>query len=329
MIMRTKNKPYCCPRCGYKTQKKCDIARHFFNKKKLCPGQELELELSDDIKDIVLKNRVYQPPKQDTSSVVTNINTYMQNFTNINTFIANIDTIDKLIKYTDYNKIELLTLDQSVEEKFIAKTRRLENDGYKFGFELKRDDLLDIVDQVSNAYKFQTFQDLNIYYDSKVNKLKIFDGEWEEMLTNKGVKKIIETIQNNYWDEYECYLLRKVYCKDGDLFRSQKCKELVEEYYKFIGSFDIEPYSKGKSDDTITSNGSNDYSISEEWYSRYVRIRDNIKKSEINEMKRNVLDIIRKNSARNVEELNKKVFELFSTDEAFKDVLICKKFLQT
>jgi hypothetical protein len=96
------------------------------------------------------------------------------------------------------------------------------------------------------------------------------------------------------------------------------------EYFKFIGCFDVEPFVKNKDNDEIMGkpvirSDEDECSISEEMYPLYVRTRDNIKKSEINEVKKAVLDIIRKNSDRNASELNKRIFELFNMDKEFKD----------
>lgn len=312
-----KKEPYTCPRCGLTTKIKYDMRRHLFLKKKPCPAQKDNIELTEDIKNFVLDNRIYHPPNENKV-----INNYIQNINTINNFIANIDDIDKLMKFNDYTRVELLSLDQTLENKFVSTTKRLECDRFKYGFELNKDDLFDVIDQVSNAYKFHTFQDLNIYYDKKMNKLKIYDGEWEEMLTEKGLKKIIETIQSCYWDEYECYLLRRLH--NADIFMRQRCKELIDEYYKFIGAFELPPYCKNKSNIEILgeSEGADEYALSDEYYGKYMRIVENTKKGELKTIKKNVLDIIKVNSARNIDELNKKVFELFSSDEAFKSVII-------
>lgn len=289
--------------------------KHLFKRQKPCQAEEHNIELTDEIKNQILENRIYHMPQPKTFA--TN---FIQNQQVIN-YIASIDAIEKLTKYTDYKKIELLTFDQTIEDKFMAKAKRLENDEYRYGFELTKDDLFDVIDQVSNAYRFKTFQDLNIYYDTKVNKLKIFDGEWEEMLTNRGIRKIIEAIQSHYWNEYECYLLKKIYTP-GDVYRAQKFREQIEEYYRFIGSFDIDPYCRNRANSNILGNNDDtQYEIGEEWYGKYVKIRDNTKKSDLSDNKKNVLDIIRKNSAKNIEELNKKVFELFACDEIFQEMI--------
>lgn len=316
------NKPYTCPRCGYKSNNRSDMRKHFFLKKKTCPAQENDLELTQEIKELVIQNRLYILPKQSTT------NTIINNYNSINNFIAGMDAIEKLEKYRKYMNIELIGFEQSIEDRYSKSAKRLENGTIKYGYELDKDDLLDIIDQVSKVnFKNQvkTFEDLNILYDKNADKLKIFDGEWEEMLLNKGIKKILQTIQSYYWDSYECFLLKKMYDSKTDIFNNQRLKELLIEYYKFIGCFDVEPYIKNKEDQEILGyihDKKNIYSISDEYYVIYIKVRDNIKKSEINNVKKAVLDIIRKNSDRNINGLNKKVYELFNVDKAFKDNII-------
>lgn len=315
------NKPYTCPRCGYKSNNRSDMRKHFYLKKKLCPAQDNDIDLDDDVKEYVLNNRLYILPKQSTT------NTIINNYNNINNFIAGMDAIEKLEKYTKHMNIELIGFEQSIEDKYSRSAKRLENGSIKYGYELDKDDLLDIIDQVSKVnFKDQvkTFEDLNILYDKNADKLKIFDGEWEEMLLNKGIKKILQTIQSYYWDSYECFLLKKMYDPKTDVFNHQRLKELLIDYYKFIGCFDVEPYVKNKEDHEIIGSkpDNNTYSISDEYYILYVKVRDNIKKSEINNVKKAVLDIIRKNSDRNINALNKKVYELFNVDKAFKDDIV-------
>jgi hypothetical protein len=57
--------PYTCPRCKYTTIHKNDMKRHLYNKKKDCPGSVNDIELTDEIKEKILKNRCYAVPKQN------------------------------------------------------------------------------------------------------------------------------------------------------------------------------------------------------------------------------------------------------------------------
>jgi uncharacterized protein YPO0396 len=105
--------------------------------------------------------------------------------------------------------------------------------------------------------------------------------------------------------------------------------------YRFIGVFDIEPFIKGKCNNKIMYNMDDpihslnhdfydveEFSLEDEFYPIYLNTRDNITKSEINEIKKTVLDVLKNNSSRNIDQLNKKVTELFNMEEEFKQVII-------
>ena len=50
---------YLCIRCGFNTKIKNDIRRHFYNLKKICPAIKNNIELTDEIKEYILNNRIY------------------------------------------------------------------------------------------------------------------------------------------------------------------------------------------------------------------------------------------------------------------------------
>jgi hypothetical protein len=52
---------YTCPRCGYQTRKRFCMNRHLYELSKVCPGQRNNIELTDEVKQHILNNRVYNP----------------------------------------------------------------------------------------------------------------------------------------------------------------------------------------------------------------------------------------------------------------------------
>lgn len=51
---------YTCPRCGYKTDRKSSMEYHLVKAKNTCPILENDIELTDDIKNYILTNRIYK-----------------------------------------------------------------------------------------------------------------------------------------------------------------------------------------------------------------------------------------------------------------------------
>lgn len=58
-----KKEPYCCIRCGYNTVQKNHIYKHLYLLKKTCPATKNLIELTDEIKQHILDNRIYKEPK--------------------------------------------------------------------------------------------------------------------------------------------------------------------------------------------------------------------------------------------------------------------------
>ena len=319
------NKLYTCPRCGYKTLQRNDMRRHLYEKKKVCPSQVQELELTNDIKDNILDNRVYMAPKQDkiNSNMIVNFNT-------INALIAGMDPIDKLTKYINYKNMEITDIDDHIDEVFVLKSKRLENNKFK-NFSLSIADMLEVVDSVTSMCQVDN---LNILYDEKLNKLKLFScGEWKSQLIDSGIKELIEKIQACYLNSYECYLIRKIVAATP--LEKQQAQEHLELFYKFIACFDITPFVADKSNNQILYNADDDryhqgggqnaveeYSMQDYWYAKYKKIKESITTQEHNRVTKSVKDIIKRNSRNNIVDLNKMMMELFHMDESFKKSII-------
>jgi hypothetical protein len=53
---------FTCPRCDYETNKKTNIETHF-KRKTICPNVK-DIEITNEIKDTVIRDRVYHKPKE-------------------------------------------------------------------------------------------------------------------------------------------------------------------------------------------------------------------------------------------------------------------------
>jgi hypothetical protein len=69
--MKKKKSPeYECPCCGYQTIHKNDMRRHLYNKMKQCPKLLHDIELTDEIKEYILQNRIYKQKKVNSASIL-------------------------------------------------------------------------------------------------------------------------------------------------------------------------------------------------------------------------------------------------------------------
>ena len=95
--MPPKYVPYMCPRCSYETSNKELIKKHFL-RKTVCPNN-VGLELTDEIKKIVLRDRRYHLPKRDDRP-----NMVINNYNMMANFINGMDTKEKMSYLLEYCK---------------------------------------------------------------------------------------------------------------------------------------------------------------------------------------------------------------------------------
>ncbi len=88
---------YLCIWCGFTTKIKNDIRRHFYNLKKICPATKNNVELTEEIKEYILNNRVYIIPKQYKPQIIHN-NQIINNYQKINNLITSMNSFEKINK---------------------------------------------------------------------------------------------------------------------------------------------------------------------------------------------------------------------------------------
>ena len=311
---------YVCIRCGYKTLKKGNI-RHHFDRKNNCPGLVNDIELTPEIKEKILANRIYKLPKEKKeASIINNI----QYNNTINNYIKNMDPLDKIEKYMTYKDIELLCLEEDMEQNFSARVDKLENDKFKFGYDIDENRLFDIIDEISQI-KRGDLKKLNIVYDDKSKELNLYkSGSWETLIVERGIKEVVVILKDYFLDYYEKYLLKKIHVLAVIAqMKANKYKEDLERHYKFIGCFDLLPFVQDKDDcEIIGDEGeSGKYTIEEKWMTKYNDIVYNTKKGEITKIKKNITDILKNNTKRNMKELNNNMIDLLNIDKEFKNTL--------
>jgi hypothetical protein len=305
---------YECCRCGYKTKDKSKIKRHLYHLKKPCPSTSHDIELTDDIKQYILDNRIYKIPEtKPATNIITNYN-------QINNFISSMDIQEKLNKYIKYKNIEIMDFEDQIEDHFNSHIKKLDTNRYS-SYRLDFDDMLDVIDKVT--YISKNVENFNIYYDEIPNKLKIFTcGEWNTLLLDAGIKQMLHKIKACYLDTYECYLLRKLNDSNIGAHSRMQFKEHLLDYFKFLSCFDISPYVSNASDGDILKNNDDSYDLQDEWYPKFKGIKESITVTEANKVKKEVKDIVKRNTKSNIIELNKLIMQVFNADTEFKENII-------
>lgn len=314
--------PYTCPRCDYSTKKKGDMHKHLFVLKKVCPATHQDIELTQEIKEYILNNRIYHAPKQTNTAQTIN------NYITVNNFISNLDFMDKLTQYINYNNLQLMDYGDKVKEQYSRTIHRLEHNKVR-DYKLTMNEFLEILDNVSLLCNGD-YEQYNMHYDEKTKKLKLFeDGDWTTLLQEAGVSKVVAGIQEHFLDVYELYLVKKLHNRDIHFMQRDDIQKHLAQYYHFLTCFNLRPYVENKSDKHILKDDDSelglkpeDYSICDALMKIYKEQAQQLKEQQRTKVRRDVCEIIKRNSKHNLDELNKKVAALFNMDEKFKELLL-------
>lgn len=311
--------PYTCPSCGYKTSNKPDMYKHLYKLKKQCPKTVIDLTLTDSIKEYILENRIYHIPKKQKDPQTVIINQYNQ----MNNMLASMDAVDKIMSYTKQANVDVIDFADKVERKYEQQVEDLQQDTVEPDFSFNTDDLLEVINDICKISD-STYHDLNLIYDNKLRNIKMVDdGQWQSILTENGLRKIIEMLQEKLWDHYECYLVRHI-MNDASMRRRQECEERLKEYYMFIGCFKAMPYAYDRSDFFLVDGTMHSHTCSEKFYPMYKGVCDAITRSQENRVRKGVLEIIKRNSNQNLSDLNRKILGMMNVDDEYKKAILKK-----
>ena len=341
-MTRTKLHPYTCPRCGYKTGHKGHMQRHLFEKKDQCGTIIDDIDLTDEIKQHIVKYRVYKPKKDSTINTV--INQYNQ-YNNVQNIINNIDPTEKLDHYMSYKGLQLIGFSDSVEMRYNEQATKFARDMEDAMELLKEDNMLDVIEMLGGCTRSNSNDTLtthNILYDKKVHELRFFDyGSWNNMAFDQGVQYFVKKVKEHLFDKCEIFILQSI-TKSRSARQKAFLREKLESYYKFIACFRIEPYCKDVSDNAIMnedtgivcsfSDDSSDndcsvritHNIEEEFYPMYDKIKESIKPADVKRVMKRVNETIKRSSSKTVDKLDRLMTLAFKMDDEFRKVVISK-----
>lgn len=171
-------------------------------------------------------------------------------------------------------------------------------------------DIREAIDHVTRC-KMSDFSDFNIVYDSKMTKIRIREAdEWKDMTIKNGLRFIVEKLKEYHMDNYESYLIRKMESNSIDATYKTRCKELLNEYYMFLSCFNLEPYIVSSLEEIIPDG--------DIYKKMYKDIAEKLTVSKQNQVKNDLLDIIKSNGKQNIPDFNKHLSSLFMIDTEFK-----------
>ena len=140
---------YLCPRCGYETNRKHNMQRHF-SIKVPCINPKSKISLTDEIKAEVLANRQYLDPdemaltvKKASNSINISNNNTINNYYQLKNFVVQMEPEPKLTSVVEYLGENLTCYESSLEECFKKSLGRLNDTSFKTAYILNETSLLD------------------------------------------------------------------------------------------------------------------------------------------------------------------------------------------
>ena len=231
--------PYTCARCNYVTKIKRDIKLHF-TRKTICPKIN-DIELTDEIKESIIRDRIYHKPKEPAVPQTINNNQTIYNNINIENYIAKTPPDEKINKLLEHFNHDMPNLK---EIPYFRRMRRSLIEHKDHPDESRKEECRHIDDIFKTIIDFlQSFfedeEDNNVYNCFiKSNIFHMFDDdEWQKRTIPKGMKHFIKILKTMVFDAYEVCLIRQM----TNWKLRQKAKESLKDYYSLIYSFDNLP----------------------------------------------------------------------------------------
>lgn len=306
---------YICPRCNYNTEYKKNVRRHLHDNKKTCPNNN-DLELTDEIREIVLRDRKYHPPKKVTKIV---------NYNTLNKIVIGMDFTEKMEYFLEYGNKKLLDFEDDLEDHFEYRNNRLVKNIHQGGYFLTESDFVKLIDDVTKIDR-ENVEKFNIFYQKTVKRFQLYRGtSWESYIEEDGARELVSLIKSYYLDNYESYIIRHLH---GDNYKTSNRIKLTEHliiYYRFISAFDLRPFISDQEDQEILGHRlieNNTHHLAETYMKLYVEEKNSFKISEKNRIKRKIINTIKENTMHNISELNHVLSQMLQVDDKFREQLI-------
>lgn len=300
------------------------MSYHFYLKKKVCQGIKADIELTDEIKQKVLDNRIYHPPAPPQIVHNQTINNYNQNIN----LVRSIEPVERVAMYAAYTNTDIVDFQDSVEDTFLVRANKLRDDKVS-NFQLTMDNIIDGVKEISSNEN--NHEKCNMIYDEPNNTIRLYiNGGWvTHNSIEKGICAIIQYMKESFLNIYECYLIRKIYNEKTQCRQKSDFRDRLDDYYRFISCYDIDPFVKEANDADImiddTKYTSDDFDICEKIKEQYNTVKSKHNVKNVKEIKQEVRQVLQRNSRTNLENLNTTLLDMMQMDEEFKQTIIGKK----
>jgi hypothetical protein len=312
---------YQCTRCGYETPKKSSMEYHLIKRQKQCPTSQNDITLTPDIIDHILKFRIYHIKKNYIKKQIINNNQY-------NTIFANLDILDKMKLHLKTINKQPVTLDDKISDMYQSERENMET-GINNIPPFTKDYFINTIIESTTVKDKEYFQDCNILLQDQQCILykETDDGEdWSKLTLNSLVKEVLKIIQRQYSKSYEFYLIRKIESNNEySPLEKRKFEESLDEYYSFIGSFDIKPSIINMNNNQILYNIDQDeyyfhninYDICDKYITKYNRLLNELKTCSRNRIQKEIANIIHSTIKTNTKLFEKNILNFFIKDQDY------------
>lgn len=316
--MGKKKIDYTCPRCDYTTNDRSHMRYHLYNKKKPCPCTNQNIELTDEIKEFILANKIYKPPPVTKESMQPVVNNTM-----INNIICNVDMLPKIKALCKHKNARIRAVDSTIEALYEDQVKLM--DEPRCNLALTKEDMLATVHDVTKV-KGNEIIDYNVLYDKSSKQFYVNFPSWTDMPIDEAAKTVLEQIFDRYWKFYECYLIRKHISPDYSAREKSSIREHIDTYYKFLASCSIPPYVQGRDDNEIKYINDDDLfyeesgstELSERYMSIYNQLKNELTGREIQNVRTHIHTTMKNNGHNTAVSMNKLIKKLIQMDENFK-----------
>lgn len=321
VVKRQSNPDYTCPRCGYKTRNKKHMERHLYNKKTVCPATSNIVELTDEIKNHIITNRVYLIPSVNKSNkIVNNL---------IFNYISNTSSVERLEHYLQFMQIKPIDYGDKIEMQNQKIINQLTNDSTNIAkyISINHDNFLSSIEK-SILVEDQQFDQLNLMFNKELQKIMINrETQWETYLMDAGINEIVRIFRDYYMEIYEFNKIKLMFGTiDGVNKYGQE--NYLREYYQIIAKFDVLPSSYQQKNAFIYPEfkHDNEYFISDYCMKLYNDVKSNLSKSEISKSKKQIIDIIKNNNNYNCKNLDKYLINMINHDNEYMKFISSDEF---
>lgn len=264
------------------------------------------------------------------------INQIINNNHTINNYISNLDTMTKLKELTSYHNTAPVDYETKVEGLYENNYNRFKTNDYMGLVSYDQTHFMDMIRDITYSKK-RSCEDMCIIYNKDDARIYMSEGNgrWEDYQKDQGMTYLVETITSYCLDAYEVYLIRKL--ENESTIHTDRALALssIEEYYRFIATFNAKPFVHKKADPQIMFNSDDsDYEsdvddrdiashrIVDKYNGLYKRTKDSLTDAHRKVTIKSVLDVINRTTKNNIRELNNHIMTIIKVDETFKKLMI-------